>query len=363
MGVDLRVGDAGSSMPGIASSALALECRCSHLDSSSSSNSSSLASLALPRRASRSAAAAPARLRARRLPLSWIASACALVLGGGCAPLPSSLPERGLYRDLDKLVELRESDAWIADRFEIEAALPHAMRSVCEVPSPARARLLDWLSAQIGAQGGPSDRLHAREGSSQRVRRVRRLERIHRLLVRADEAALECPTWLAPDPSFAGREGDEGRFVILAETLGAGALLLGAEGVAVGGGGGGRLLPAFGLGPRLTLALGLELGGTASFIGEVRGAFAGAIPLLLRIHQTSRVLDVELALTAGWVGGALRTPGVRVGLGYGLSTLRVSSFMPYGLIWIGYELRPATTGAAFEQVVWLGTRVGFDWDP
>ena len=89
---------------------------------------------------------------------------------------------------------------------------------------------------------------------------------------------------------------------------------------------------------------------------------ASAVPVLFRISDVSRHIDIELAYLTLWPDGE-RKHGVRLGLGYGLSTPRVAGFMPYALLWVGYELFPAQDGAPTEHGFILGTRVGVDWDP
>jgi hypothetical protein len=88
---------------------------------------------------------------------------------------------------------------------------------------------------------------------------------------------------------------------------------------------------------------------------------ASSLPVLFRVRNMSRVVDVELAWTQRYDSPTRH--GVRVGIGYGLTTPRVSAFMPYGVIWVGYGLTPAAHGEPTDHTIWLGTRVGFDWDP
>lgn len=297
-----------------------------------------------------------------------------LVAGlAGCGPaLPKHGPERALYLDLRKSVELRESDDWVADRLEVDDALTGVMRSICQVPESAREDLLDWVELQALREGGPAEEAFARTGERDaQVRELLRLERIHALLAAGDRIAAEdCPFWLQPDEEFAGVQGDARRFVILGETVGGGTVLLSEGETQLGGGGGARVMPGFGITDRLTLAAGIELGASGvlaeneSGAREFRVVFSTAIPVLLRIHQFARVIDLEVAATTRWVDGESRLPpGIRFGIGYGLSTMRLAGLMPYGLAWVGYEVRPKADDEPREHVIWVGTRVGFDWDP
>jgi hypothetical protein len=295
------------------------------------------------------------------------ASSLLLLLCAGCAPLPATLPERGLYVDLRKTVELRESDDWVIDRMEIEELAPSMARSVCQVEWDARERLLGFIEERIAAEGGPAELVYRREGSLRGVRENLRLERMHALLEHIHGLAeVDCPFWLEADPEFAGVQADEGRVVLFIETLGGVRVTFEDDEVSLGGGGGARLLLGGGIGPRFTLAFGVEGGGAGSFTEndagtrDITATFAMGAAALLRLHMGSRVLDLDVAAVTRFLDGEVQEPGMRVGLGYGLTTLRLSNLMPYAVVWVGYERQPFGSGG---HTVWIGTRVGFDWDP
>lgn len=285
----------------------------------------------------------------------------------GCSPLPSQPAARGLYADLHRAVEFRESSDWVVDRLEVEQALEAVMESVCRSEPEAREDARLWIASQIAGEGGSSEGLYHEEGLSRRVKRVRRMERVLTLLEAAEHATGECPYWIDADGTFRGIESDEGRFVIFAETRGGGALLLSGGDVGIGGGGGGRVLFGRGFGPRLTVGVGFELGvdgrlpqtddGTRTF----EGVLATSLPLLMRVGDMGRVVDVEVAWTQRYDSPTRH--GFRVGIGYGISTPRVSGLKPYGVLWVGYGMTPPARGEPADHSIWLGTRVGFDWDP
>ncbi len=287
----------------------------------------------------------------------------------GCAPLPPQTASRGLYRDLRKTVEFRENDDWVIDDLEVADALSGVMRSICSTQEAAREDLELWLATEIERRGGPSRLQFERNGASlnRSIRETRRLERITEVLRRGRDEARRCPYWIAQDEAFAGLEGDEGRFVVLLESRGGASLLFADGEAAIGGGGGGRLFLGGGIGPRLTLAVGAEVavdgelpeepGGRRSF----QAVLAAGAPLLLRIANNDRVIDFEAAYTARFADDTRH--GVRFTVGYGLTTPRVSSFMPYAVLWVGYRVVPAAHGLPIEHGILFGTRIGFDWDP
>jgi len=292
-----------------------------------------------------------------------------LVLISACATLPKQRAPRGLYRDLRQVVEFRESNDWVADGLEVDAAVEEVMRSVCSTPRERSEDLRGWLQHEIATRGGPSETLFRTRGEDDGdIRAIRKLERVALLLDAAEAHRGECPYWLEQDERFAGVQGDEGRLVVWLESAGGGTLVLGDESPQLGGGGGGRLMPAFGITKRATLAIGFGLGGNGTLPENEEGArefqavFSSEVPVVLRVMDVSRVFDFEVAMTTRYRNEE-RTRGARVGFGFGLSTPRVVSLMPYAVLWVGYEVIPPQNGEELRHALWLGTRVGFDWDP
>jgi hypothetical protein len=244
------------------------------------------------------------------------------------------------------------------------------MRSACQVDAPARERLLAWLDAEIAAAGGPAEDAHRRDHDAD-ISDALSLERVRAVVQYADEHAAECPFWLEPDASFAGVQTDAYRLVLLAESVGGGGFIISGGKARLGGGGGGRLTLALGLDQQVALGLGFELGGIGSFgnadstgAAALVAGFTAAVPFLVRITNVSRILDLEVAATARWSADQLRLPpGFRIGIGYGLTTVRVGPFMPTGLLYLSYEYLPPGDGLGAEHLIMLGTKVGLDFDP
>ncbi|MBK7156902.1 MAG: hypothetical protein IPH72_34940 [Sandaracinaceae bacterium] len=297
----------------------------------------------------------------------------ALALGlSACATLPDAPRERGLYVDVRKAVEFEEEVDWTSDRLEVEEVLPNVMGSVCRTSPETRRNLIDWLDVQITAEGGPAEELYEREGRDRTgdVKRVQTLERTRALLLRAHELAdAECPFWLEEEPDFRGLQSDEGRVVVLLESMGGAALTLTDGQTAFGGGGVGRLLLAGGLSRRLTLGVGFGVGADGDLPETETGgrAFeavvAFQVPLLLRVNFISRIFDAEIDITSRMRDGVLQTPGIRFAFAYGLSAPRTAGLMPYILAWVGYEVIPGRGADPTSHILWLGSKVGFNWDP
>jgi hypothetical protein len=66
--------------------------------------------------------------------------------------MPRGSAQRALYRDLRKIVDLRDRTGWVVDRIDVQEVAPSAMRSACQVGEPARLSLASWLDRRIAAR-------------------------------------------------------------------------------------------------------------------------------------------------------------------------------------------------------------------
>jgi hypothetical protein len=123
-----------------------------------------------------------------------------------------------------------------------------------------------------------------------------------------------------------------------------------------------------GVGPRTTLAFGVDVAGSGTFIPQGNhgvDAFATvATPLLYRYSSFARLLDVELAPVVRFSPtGRSWPPGGRVELGWGFTSVTLSSFMSYFTIYGGYEIHGVATREPVDHTFQLGTRIAVDWAP
>ncbi len=301
--------------------------------------------------------------------------AAALITGVGavgCSAMPDEPVERALYDDLRRIVETSERTGWLIDRLEIDEAAPAALQSVCRVAQPNRLSLRKWLDGRITSEGGPAKEAYERAGQDlSAVGELLTLERARALLAEADRiAADDCPFWLKPDDQFSGIQSNRRRFIVLAESMGSFSTYLKDGEITIGGGGGARIMPAWGVGDSVTIALGAEVGGRGQFSASDDGdpaltaGIAGAIPLLIRFQDLTWFYDIEVAGLTLWRDSKLTwPPGVRVGVSVGISAIRISNFLPYVAGWAGYEFHPGDDEFPDVHTIRIGTRVGFDWDP
>lgn len=292
-----------------------------------------------------------------------------LLVFAGCATLPQDPVESALYSDLRKVVELSEDGGWVIDRAQIRATEESVLRSVCQV-DPARRDDLDaWITGQIALAGGPAQRIYEGNGGHLSDASLSLALERTRLLLRHGQsrAGQDCPFWLKPNPHFNGTQGDAGRFLLLAETLGFASYLF--KGNVPAFGGGGRVLVGHGLGPRLTFAMGGELAAAGALVAKDKGSgldttITVALPVLLRVTRFSRIFDVELAPVARFAPGEDSfPPGGRVELAGGITTMRGSAFMPYGMLYLAYEYHPPTSSAGADHTLQIGTRLAVELSP
>lgn len=302
----------------------------------------------------------------RSLPIFALASLT------GCATLPQAPVQRALYIDARQIVETEERLGWQIDSSEIEDVTPAMLQSVCQVSEVERIKLLDWLDQRIEEEGGSAEKVwRENDKSLSAAKTLLTLERIRDALEHADQVAEEdCPFWLEEDPDFDGLQADTNRFLILGESFGGLMLLIRDGGVAVGGGGSLRLLPGYGFGHLVTVALGIEVGGTGALTQNEEGSQelsarpAGGIPLVVRFHDDTWVYDVEVAaLTQYYREEILLPPGFRVAGAVGLTSVRIGDFMPIASGFLAYEYYPSFLDLPEQHGIRIGTKVGINYDP
>jgi hypothetical protein len=290
---------------------------------------------------------------------------CAL---SACATLPQDRTQRGLYVDARKALNGEHRVGWTVDRIEIEEAAAQTEPSACRVAKPKRDALLAWLRLQIAAEGGPAKARFERGDDLDELDDLIELERTLALLENVEgHVPFDCPFWLKPEAVFDGEHSVSRRVLVIAESMGAGSLLIRNGTVSAAGGGSARLLAGYGFASRLQLATGIEGGGDAVLAKDEagslspEGAFRFGAPIWLRLHEIDRIYDVEIAAIARLQNGHLSEWGGRLAFGGGVTGLRRLGIMPALELWLGYEIFPAQDGDSAQHVLRLGTRVGFDY--
>ena len=293
----------------------------------------------------------------------------ALALSGCAVSAPEASVDRALYSDLRKIVETRQRTSWFLDSKELDDSLPLALRSLCVCDPVHHEAVSTWLRAEIEAMGGPAEAaFEARGRDLDEVEALLTLERTLMVLTHGLEHLDQCPFWVESDSDFTGIHSNADRFVLLVESNGGGSMIVSDSKVGFAGGGGGRVLGAYGLGEGMTLGLGGEMGGRGA-LGDAQDSnisanFVVGLPLLLRLHSLSRAYDLEAMLTGTSNPADFDfRPGLRLTLAFGLSTVRVGAFMPTILGMLNYEFQPSHEALPTTHIFRIGTRFSISLDP
>ncbi len=302
--------------------------------------------------------------------LAWLAPLA------GCAarPLPPEEPASLLYRDLERLVTVKAASGWTIDRLEIDSMLPDALMSACQVAPRHHGDLLAWLDRRIVTLGGPvEDAYHARGGDLGEVRDLLILTRVRMMLARAAEAAdSDCPFWVSPDPSFAGRQISDDRWQLSLGGGGRGNVFLEGGTLDVEVGGASRLLFGRVIGDSLGLYAGLEVGGGGSAPKNMNGdrtnlqlVVESVAPVVVRHYLLNTFIEGEfgyLARTTENDWGNIEH-GVHIGVFVGARATRVRWFFPGAGFGISYERTfPNSSQGPALNMLKLGFRASFDID-
>lgn len=282
----------------------------------------------------------------------------------GCSqPLPPARSAANLYRDVQRLVNVREARGWRIDKVERESLLPDAMDSVCRATPAARTEAMAWIEARIAALGGDVEAAwRARGKKLSRVESLLELHRIRMVLAAAIASAGDCPFWIEPREPFVGRQISDDRWLLSLEGGGKGLVLREAGETDFAGGGAGRLLVGRNFGERWGLFVGGEAGGSAGFPRDAMGERTSLVlavdvvaPLVVRYRLVNSYFEAE----AGWIGrvnedDADLRHGFHVGVAFGARSVRERWLMPGLALGLSYERVDDL------DLIKLGLRVSFD---
>jgi hypothetical protein len=300
--------------------------------------------------------------------IAIVALATTLITGCARRPMPVEPSERALFRDLERQVTVTDATGWRVDRYEVEGLMNAAMESSCRVDALDRRGLLVWLDAEIRRMGGPADAAwRARGKDLSAVEDLLVMERVRKVLARAEELSLDCPFWIEPDRPFRGRQISDQRWLLSFGGGGKGTISIKGDSKDLKFGGAGRLL----LGRMFTdghgLFTGLEAGASAAFpkneMGE-RTALELGVDLVAPIVYRRTLVNAYWELEAGWLGRATERDwedfdhGIHVGFAVGARGLRTRFVFPGAAVGVSWE-RTFLDGAD-QTTIKIGARVAFD---
>ena len=286
---------------------------------------------------------------------------------GGAASTEHSRAERALEHDLRMIIRQQTRMSWVSDRSALEESAERLLESGCLASESVRASLLASLRGRAREKGASAaERWRAGEALSALSEQLI-LERLVAALEWIATRASECPFWIEARADSLGLHQDQRRWQLILESMGGLQVVFRGGARAIGGAGQGRILGSYGFGERWGLALGAELGGASLFPrGEdgdrrVQATWIAGLPLLWRLWLKDYRFDIEAALIARLPDQLEGAPlwGFRVAPAFGLSTPRISSFLPHFYLWAGYE--QLQSGEHSMRIFRVGSRVGVSW--
>ncbi len=303
--------------------------------------------------------------------MSRFACALAYVVLCSCAgaPRPPGRSEAALFRDLEREVTVTAATGWRIDRREVEGLMNVALESVCRVDPLDRRSLAVWLDEEIRRQGGPVEVAWRKRGKKlSAVSDLLVLDRVQKVLARAEELSLDCPFWLEPQYPFEGRQISDGHWLLTGGGGGKGIASYQDGRSDLKAGGAGRLLFGRVFEGGSAVFLGAEIGLSAAFpkndMGERTQLEVGAdivTPIVYRRPVTTNFFG---EIEAGWLGRTSERDwtqydhGVHVGLALGARGLRTRFVFPGAGIAISWERTFLDGGDA--TTIKVGARVLFD---
>jgi hypothetical protein len=288
-------------------------------------------------------------------------------------PKPAVAPDAegalGLYSDLARVVQAEEAAGWILDQHEYEQLLPDLLDAVCRASPVAREETMRRVRYERDQVPDPRQ-LFARDGEltsdvEDALTLWRRDEALRLALARIDR----CPFWVVPQYGFLGRQSDRHRFTLGVESGGNLQFRQTSGSWTFGGGGLGRILPAYGFGEHWTGLWGIEFGGGAMLKpGGPQTEFVvnyfPAMPMVLRYRDVDWHYDIEVgpvgifqADNTSWSYGA------RIGGAIGVFSLRTLSVLPWAGLAMTYEYYFENAARPAAHFIRGGLRVGIVWDP
>ncbi len=296
--------------------------------------------------------------------------ACVLVLAS-CAsgPRPPGRSEASLFRDLEREVTVTAATGWRIDRREVEALMNVALESVCRVDPLERRSLATWLDDEIRRQGGPVEAAwRARGKKLSAVSDLLVLDRVQKVLARAEELSLDCPFWMEPQYPFEGRQISDGHWLLTGGGGGKGIASYQDGHSDLKAGGAGRLLLGHVFEGGSALFVGAEVGLSAAFpkndMGERTQLEVGADVVTPIVYRRPLTTNFYGEIEGGWLGRTSERDwtkydhGVHAGFAVGARGLRTRFLFPGAGIAVSWERTFLDGGDA--TTIKVGARVLFD---
>lgn len=295
--------------------------------------------------------------------------ACVVLWSCAAGPRPPGRSEAALFRDLERQVTVTAATGWRIDSREVEGLMNVALESVCRVDPLDRRSLAQWLDEEIRLQGGPVEvAWRARGKKLSAVADLLVLDRVQKVLTRAEQLSLDCPFWMEPHHPFEGRQISDGHWLLTGGGGGKGVASYQNGRSDLKAAGAGRVLLGRVFEGGSALFIGAEIGLSAAFpkndMGERTQLEVGADVVTPIVYRRPLTTNFYGEIEGGWLGRTTERDwtkydhGVHAGFAIGARGLRTRFVFPGAGIAVSWERTFLDGGDA--TTIKVGARVLFD---
>ncbi|MFO1471571.1 MAG: hypothetical protein U1F27_11090 [Turneriella sp.] len=293
----------------------------------------------------------------------FVASRCISV--GEIPELPEGASEKSLVRDLAMIVTSHEQTGWTIDELEVRQMLGNSIVSFCAVDATAVENVRVWFDRIL--KDVDIKKLYEQNGKSlQKIQRVLVLWRSRLLFEEAMKMrnAQKCPFWIDEQKPFPGVQ-DENHKLLLAFETGGRFYAQREKRDTIGAGGIVRMMVGYGFAHRFAVRTGLEFGFSAQAPDPNSGkasplVFASAFPITIQHRFLAEYIEYEAGPLAYFDQSRNSLQwGVHLGIGVGVSRMRIRAIMPSVILTVNYQYVPPEGGFVEVHRLSIGARAAF----
>lgn len=293
----------------------------------------------------------------------FFASHCISV--GEIPELPPGESEKSLVRDLAMIVTSHEQTGWSIDEIEVKQMLSSSIISFCGIDDEALERTRVWFD-QVLKDFDPKKAYEENGKSLTKIQKRLVLWRSRLLFLEASKvrAAGKCPFWIEQQKPFPGVQ-DEMQKVLLAFETGGRFYAQREKRDTIGAGGIVRMMIGYGFTHRFAMRTGLEFGFSAQAPDPNSGkasplVFASAFPISFQHRFLAEYIEYELGPLAYFDQSRNSLQwGVHLGLGVGVSRMRIRAIMPSVILTVNYQYVPPQADFVEVHRLSIGVRAAF----
>jgi hypothetical protein len=293
----------------------------------------------------------------------FMATRCISV--GEIPELPEGDSEKSLVRDLAMIVTSHEQTGWTIDELEVKQMLGSSTVSFCAVDSGAVENVRQWF-AKVLAGFDPKKEYEANGRSLRKMQSKLVLWRARLLFEEANQmrSSGKCPFWIDEQKPFPGVQ-DEKKKILLAFETGGRFYAQREKRDTIGAGGIVRFMVGYGFTHRFAMRTGLEFGFSAQAPDPSSGkasplVFASAFPVSFQHRFLAEYIEYEAGPLAYFDQSRDSLQwGVHLGVGVGVSRMRIRAIMPSVILSVNYQYVPPQGTFVEVHRLSIGVRAAF----